>query len=443
MRKYFGTDGIRGVVGKDLTMGLATKCGLALCQNRENAKIVIGGDTRKSRELLTSAFGTGVMFGGGDIIDIGVCTTPGIAYITRVIGGDYGVVISASHNPPRYNGIKVFDNRGIKLSDTEEEQLEAGFDKFKDDEPQNFGNYIRKRKLVDVYKDYLIRASEVRLDGLKIALDTANGASFKIAPQVFKKLGADVCVINAKDCGDKINDKCGSTSPQSISNYVKSTKADVGFAFDGDADRIIACDETGKIIDGDIIIFMLAKYFKKKKILAKNSVVGTTHTNMGIERALGKMGISLLRSDVGDKYVIEKMEENGLSLGGEKSGHVILKEYATTGDGILTAIKLAEMIKVTNKKMSKLSRVSLYPQYNIDIVSCNKNKILESKKLKNEVDNVRSVLGKFGKVIVRPSGTEPKIRIMVECKNKKLAEHGAKKIAQLITSLNEGDLCAE
>lgn len=441
MRKYFGTDGIRGVVGKDLTMHLAIKCGSALCRGREKTKIVIGGDTRPSRELLTMAFSLGAMLEGGEVKDVGVCTTPGIAYIAKKLGADFGVVISASHNPPEYNGIKIFDSTGVKLADDTEEELESHFDDI-DKKPQGFGKYLKKTTLVSLYKEHLIKSCKVGLDGVKILLDLANGASFKVAPQVFKALGAEVYTINSKNNGSKINENCGSTHPESLAEHVKKISADVGFAFDGDADRLIACDENGRIIDGDQIIFMLAKYFKKNS-LDKNIVVGTTHTNMGIEKALVKMGITLQRADVGDKYVIEKMEESGAKLGGEKSGHVILKDYATTGDGILTAIKIAEMMKVSGKKISKLCKVNLYPQCSIDVLSCNKIKIMASRELENEIEKVSMMLGKMGKVIVRPSGTEPKIRIMVECKKKRLAKTCAERLSKTVASLEEGILCAE
>ncbi len=442
MRKYFGTDGIRGVVGLDLTIDLAIKCGSALCRGREKTRIVIGGDTRTSRELLTMAFSVGAMLEGGEVWDVGVCSTPGIAYIAKNLGADFGVVISASHNPPKYNGIKNFDSTGVKLSDVSEEELEKRFEE-KCETPKTFGKYIKKSTLINAYKEHLIKSCDARLDGMRVVLDLANGASFKVAPQVFRALGAKVYAINAKNKGEKINENCGSTHPETLSERVKTLGADIGFSFDGDADRLIACDENGKIIDGDQIILMLARYFKKKKVLGKNIVVGTTHTNMGIEKALAKMGVMLLRADVGDKYVIEKMEESGAILGGEKSGHVILKNYATTGDGVLTAIKIAEMMSVFKKRISKLNKVRLYPQCSIDILSQNKQKIMASCELKNEIADVSLALGKLGKVIVRPSGTEPKVRVMVECKKKKMALDCAKRIAEVVATLEEKMSCVE
>lgn len=435
MKKYFGTDGIRGVVGKDLTTKLAFKCGLALCKDIKNPKVVIGGDTRTSRDMLTSAVASGIMQGGGEVIDIGVCPTPAIAYLTKEIKADYGVVISASHNPPKFNGIKIFDSHGQKLDDGAEERLEKIMDS-KIEPKTKCGTFKRSCFLRKKYIEHLVGSCHSSLKGLKVALDCSNGASGRIAPQVFKMLGAEVFSTATSRNGEKINENCGSTCPQNISAFVKKVNADVGFAFDGDADRIIACDENGKVIDGDVIIFMLAKYFKKTTGLKDNTVVGTTHTNMGIERALKKFDVKLIRAEVGDKYVIEKMEGKGLNLGGEKSGHVILKDYATTGDGVLTAVKISEIMMVLNKKISKLARVRLYPECCINVDTPNKQKIMSSKKLEEMLKTIRGGVSRDTKIIVRPSGTEPKIRIMVECKKKIVAEEIAGRICETIKQID-------
>lgn len=434
MKKYFGTDGIRGVVGNDLTTELAFKCGVSLCTDIKNPKVVIGGDTRTSRDMLVSAVASGIMRGGGETCDIGVCPTPAIAYLTVQAKADYGVVISASHNPPKFNGIKIFDSHGQKLDDCAEERLEKLIDS-ENENMTNCGRYKDCRGLKRKYIEYLVSSCHLSLKGLRVALDCSNGASGGIAPRVFKMLGAEVFSIATSRNGEKINDNCGSTCPKNISNFVRKVGADVGFAFDGDADRIIACDETGEIVDGDIIIFMLAKYFKKTTGLNCNTVVGTTHTNMGIEKALKRFGVKLVRAEVGDKYVIEKMEESRLNLGGEKSGHVILRDYATTGDGVLTAVKITEMMVALNKKLSSLAKVKLYPQCNINVDTINKQNVMSSNELKEALKEIKSKSKGYTKIIVRPSGTEPKIRIMVECGKKKVAEDIARKIYKIIKQI--------
>lgn len=435
MKKYFGTDGIRGVVGKDLTTELAFKCGLALCKEIKKPTVIIGGDTRTSRDMLVSAVSSGVMQGGGKVIDVGVCPTPAIAFLTKEVGADYGVVISASHNPPKFNGIKIFDRNGQKLDDSKEEKLEKIIDS--EMEPiLSCGSYKNGRGLKRKYIEHLVGSCHSSLKGLKVALDCSNGASGRIAPHVFKMLGAEVFSTSTSRNGEKINEKCGSTNPQNLSAFVKKMNADVGFAFDGDADRIIACDENGKIIDGDIIIFMLAKYFKKTTGLKNNTVVGTTHTNTGIEKALKKFDVNLIRAEVGDKYVIEKMEEKGLNLGGEKSGHVILKDYATTGDGVLTAVKISEMIMVLGKKLSKLAKVRLYLECNLNVDILDKQKVMASNELQDALKEIKNSARGHTKIIVRPSGTEPKIRIMVESNKKNVCEDIASKIYKVIKEID-------
>lgn len=436
MGVFFGTDGIRGVVNNYLTYDLAFKCGNAVATNKEKTKILIGGDTRTTRSFLTSAFATGAMTAGADIIDIGVCTTPGIALITEKTNVDFGTVVSASHNPAEYNGIKIFDSNGIKLGDRKEEALERKFIHETHNDYPNIGSYSQDFSLVKLYEDHLIECCKENLSGLTILLDGSNGAAHKIAPAVFRALGAKVIATNCRNDGAHINDNCGSMHPEVMAKAVKKYKADVGFAFDGDADRIIACDENGKIIDGDVIIFMLAKYLKSQNALNKNTVVGTRHTNMGLEKDLQKEGIKLIRTDIGDKYVIAKMEEENLSLGGEKSGHVIFREYASTGDGILTGLKIAEMMVRTKQKISTLAQANLYPQCNIDCIVSDKVKIINSFRLMDKVDSIEKSLGDDARVMVRVSGTEPKIRIMVEYQDLDIATKYAKEIEEIVYSVD-------
>lgn len=434
---YFGTDGIRGVVCDELTYNLAYKCGNALGGIKEKANILIGRDTRTSGAYLTNAFAGGAMSAGANVVDIGVCTTPGIAYLTKKLGFDYGVVISASHNPAKYNGIKIYTRDGIKLSDERENHLERKFAREINLPYDKIGSYKQNFALVHIYEDYLVSCAQARLDGLKIVIDASNGASNKIAPRVLRALGATVIKINCCDDGKNINNNCGSLFPDALCRKVIGVKADMGFAFDGDADRIIACDENGNIIDGDMIIFMLAKHLKSLNKLTKNTVVGTTHTNIGIEKSLSRLGISLERTDIGDKYVIAKMVERGLNLGGEKSGHIILRDYATTGDGLLTAIKLAEMVVLNKKKFSELAKIKLLPQSNIDVVVGDKMRIINSEKLGEVIDRERVCLGEKSRIMVRVSGTEPKIRIMTECPNANKARLSALEIEKAVKEIEE------
>ena len=437
MGKYFGTDGIRGVVGDFLTCDMAFRCGNALASSGDRPKILVGGDTRVSRSMLTSSFSAGAMSAGADVVDVGVCTTPGIAFLTENTDVNFGIVVSASHNPVEYNGIKVFDGQGIKLNEDEEDALEEKFGKQKHNKNDGIGQYVQDFSKVKLYKKHLIDCCGCSLENLTIVLDGSNGTACKIAPAVFRALRAKVVAINCKNDGTRINKNCGSTCPEAMMKAVKRYKADVGFAFDGDADRIIACDENGNMIDGDIIIFMLAKYFKSQGKLHQNTVVGTKHTNMGLEKDLQKEGIKLIRTDIGDKYVIAKMEELGLNLGGEKSGHVILRDFASTGDGILTGIKLAEMMIKSGKKMSEMSQATIFPQCNIDCIVSDKAKILASEKLTQEIEKTQTALGSDARIMVRASGTEPKIRIMIECQDNTLATKYATNLKQVVCQLDK------
>ena len=433
---YFGTDGIRGKVNDVLNFEVAFRCGNALASGNEKMLIVIGGDTRTTRSYLTNAFSCGAMAAGANLIDIGVCTTAGIAYITEKIGADYGTVVSASHNSAEYNGIKIFDAHGVKLGDERENALEKKFLHTTMAEHSKIGNYKQDFSLVKLYEDHLVNSCETNLSGLTILLDSSNGAAYKVAPAAFRRLGAKVIATHCKEDGANINNKCGSLYPENMAKLVKKYKADIGFSFDGDADRLIACDEKGEVVDGDIIIFILAKYLKDQGKLAKNIVVGTRHTNKGIEEDLNAAGITLVRTDIGDKYVIEKMENGNLNLGGEKSGHIILRDYATTGDGILSAIKLAEVLKVSSKKLSEIKQVNLYPQCNIDCKVDDKFKIINSELLNQEITKQEKLLGEGARIMVRVSGTEDKIRVMVECKDLLTATESAHSIAAVVHAIN-------
>lgn len=433
---FFGTDGLRGKVNEELTYDIAYKIGNALSILKENPTVIIGSDTRISNTYLTLGVASGAMSGGAKVIDIGVCPTAGIAYITKYLNADYGVVISASHNSGEYNGVKVFNGEGYKLSDKEEELIERCFIREKINDCFNVGNFVQDFNLVKLYKKFLIKSSEHSLKGKTIVLDCAYGASHRIAPDVFRKLGANVIASNSTNEGDKINKNCGALYPENLVKKVFRYKADMGFAFDGDADRLIAVDEKGNVIDGDMIIYGLAKYFKKIGKLKHNTVVGTSHTNMAIEQDLKECGIELIRTDIGDKYVLAKLVERNLSLGGEQSGHIILKDLSTTGDGILSAITVANMIINEQTTMSNALKIDLYPQTNKNVVVEDKFRIMNSEELSEEIAKRKSLLSGKGRLMIRASGTEPKIRVMVESEDGDLNEKIAEEIVNVIKRIN-------
>lgn len=417
MSVFFGTDGLRGVVGEELTYDIAFKCGNSLSQNMHGGRVLIGRDTRVTGSFLVSALACGLLSGGVDVVDAGIIPTAAVAYLTKSFKFDYGISITASHNPMQYNGIKIFSLKGEKLQDKEEEKIERGFIKSKHVSAEKIGLYVQKTNLRKHYIDYLVNTISGSLSGLKVVLDASNGASYSIAPEVFRKLGAKVIKTSCMNNGLKINDKCGSLHPERLAKKVKQYGADMGFAFDGDADRLMAVSEKGKIIDGDMILYALALVFKQRGMLVNNAVVGTSQTNMGIELSLKEKGIKLLRADVGDKYVANLLNKNGLVLGGEQSGHIIIKKFMQTGDGILTAILLAHFCKKSGKPLSEFCKVKVFPQVNKDIVVKEKLRILGSEPLLTAITNAQQELAGLGRVLVRASGTEPKIRIMVESEN--------------------------
>ncbi len=433
---FFGTDGLRGRVNEDLTQDIAYKIGNALSILKENPKIIIGADTRVSNTYLALSLASGAMSGGANVIDVGVIPTAGVAYLTRTLCADYGIVISASHNSGEYNGIKVFDNNGYKLCDKEEERIERCFIKKKINDFPHIGTYVQDFTLTKLYRDYLISCSENSLEGLTIVLDGAYGAANRIAPEVFRKLGANVIAANCVNDGLKINENCGALYPENLKKRIFRYKADMGFAFDGDADRVIGVDEKGDIIDGDKLICGIAKYLKKIGKLNKDTAVGTSHTNMAIEEELKRNGIDFIRTDIGDKYVLAKLVEKGLSIGGEQSGHVILKDYATTGDGILTAIFVANMLINEKQTMSSALNIALYPQSNKNVVVEDKFRIMNNETLLNTISKYNNELDGKGRIMIRASGTEPKIRVMIESGDNDKNEEMAKSIVNLIKKID-------
>lgn len=443
MRKYFGTDGVRGIANLELTCDLAYKLGRAggyvLTEGKEKVKVIVGKDTRVSGDMLEAALISGLMSVGCDVISVGIMPTPGVAYLTKKYGADCGVVISASHNPVEYNGIKFFNSEGYKLDDEIELKIEQYIDDINkvDYNPikENVGKKIYINEPNRDYIDYLKSIIDVDFTGMKIALDCANGASYEIAPTVFKELGAEVFVINNEPNGNNINDKCGSTSPEKFQELVKTKKADIGLAYDGDADRLIAVDENGTIVDGDHIMILSAIYLKKHNKLNNNTLVVTVMSNIGLVIAAKENGINLATTSVGDRYVLEEMLKNNYNLGGEQSGHMIFTDYNTTGDGILSSLILAKTVKEENKSLSTLASVMVkYPQVlvNVKLKNENKNRYMEFKEVKDEIERIEKILDGSGRILIRPSGTEPLVRVMLEGKDEGQIKELAKNLANII-----------
>lgn len=441
MGKLFGTDGVRGVVNKQLTPELAYKIGrngaYVLTKKVSKPTILIGRDTRISGELLESAIITGILSIGVNVIKVGVITTPGLAYLIKKLNADAAVMISASHNPFEDNGIKFFGNDGYKLLDKTEVEIEELINKDSDTLPrpigENIGLVFEKTEAKKLYSEYLKTTINNSFKGVKIVLDTANGAAFEIAPKIYNEIGADVIILNNTPNGININDKCGSTHPEELIKAVKEHKADIGLAFDGDADRLIAVDENGQIVDGDYIMAICAKHLSEKKQLKGNTLVSTVMSNMGLYKATEKLGINNEQTKVGDRYVIETMREKGYNLGGEQSGHIIFLDYNTTGDGILSSIQLVNVMIEKKLPLSKLSQVMIkYPQVLENVYVLDKNEYSNNENIVSVINEVKSSLGNNGRVLVRASGTESLIRVMVEGPDEEDLKNYVKKIANVI-----------
>ena len=426
MRKYFGTDGVRGVANKELTCDLAYKLGRAggyvLANNEYKVKVVVGRDTRQSGDMLEAALIAGLMSVGCDVITVGVIPTPGVAYLTRKYGAECGVVISASHNPMEDNGIKFFNKDGFKLDDQIELKIEEYIDNIEKIDYNPIGNEvgikIHKHTATQDYVDYLKSIVNTDLTGLKVILDCANGAAYKVAPMVFKELGAEVIAMNITPNGENINHECGST-----------------LAYDGDADRLIAVDEKGHEVDGDHIMILGAVYLKKQNKLANNTLVVTTMSNIGLHAAAKEYGIDLAITDVGDRYVIEEMKKSGHNLGGEQSGHMIFLDYNTTGDGTLSSLIVSKIVKEEGKPLSEQSALmTTYPQVliNVEVKNEVKNKFMENDEIRAEIERLEKLMDGTGRVLIRPSGTQPLVRVMLEGKDEGQIRKLAQGLADLI-----------
>ena len=443
MRKYFGTDGVRGVANKELTCDLAYKLGRAggyvLTNNEYKVKVVVGKDTRQSGDMLEAALIAGLMSVGCDVITVGVIPTPGVAYLTRKYGAECGVVISASHNPMEDNGIKFFNKDGFKLDDEIELKIEEYIDNMEKIAYNPIGNEvgvrIHKHTAAQDYVDYLKSIVDTDLTGLKVVLDCANGAAYKVAPEVFRELGAEVIAMNVTPDGENINHKCGSTHPEGLQKAVVEHNADLGLAYDGDADRLIAVDETGTIVDGDHIMILGAVYLKKQNKLANDTLVVTTMSNIGLHVAAKEYGIDLSITDVGDRYVIEEMKKSGHNLGGEQSGHMIFLDYNTTGDGTLSSLIVSKIVKEDGKTLSEQSALmTTYPQVliNVDVRNEVKNKFMENDEIRTEIEKLEKLMAGTGRGLIRPSGTQPLVRVMLEGKDEGQIRELAQELADLI-----------
>lgn len=444
MGRLFGTDGVRGVANTELTCELAFNLGRAaayvLSEEAEHTpKIIIGKDTRRSGDMLEKAIAAGICSAGAKAICVGVISTPAVAYLIREYSADAGVVISASHNPAEFNGIKIFNSGGYKLPDDIEERIEKIILDNSETLPalpgDGVGNVIDKPDAKEDYVSYLEKTVDTTFEGLKIALDCANGAAFETAPRVFSDLGAEVFIINNKPDGLNINKNCGSTHMEMLTGFVVNNKYDLGLAFDGDADRVLAVDEKGRIVDGDMIMAIIGLELKKRNKLANNTIVTTVMSNIGFDIMAKENDILLEKTKVGDRYVLERMLENGHILGGEQSGHIIMLDFNTTGDGQLTALQLVQIMKKTGKSLSELASVmEIFPQVlkNAKVKNDNKYKYMDDPEIAEECRKLEQIFSGEGRVLIRPSGTEPLVRVMIEGKDLDFITKKAEELALFI-----------
>jgi phosphoglucosamine mutase len=441
MGKYFGTDGVRGVANRELTPELAFKLGRCggyiLTKGLEHPKVLIGRDTRLSCDLLENALSSGLLSIGVEVLRLGVISTPGVAYLTRCVGAAAGVMISASHNSFEDNGIKFFGADGFKLNDATEAEIEALLEEETDNLHRptgaavgKVGNYFEGKQK---YLSYLKTTLSSSLSGLHIAIDCANGSASSIAPHLLADLEADISTLGTSPNGENINDGVGSTHPEGLQKFVREHEADVGLAFDGDADRLIAVDEQGNIVNGDQIMYICAKAMQNKGTLKENTVVSTVMSNLGFYKALEAEGIKVETTQVGDRYVLENMRRGGYNLGGEQSGHIIFLDYNSTGDGLLSALQLLNVMKESGQKLSELTQdLHIYPQHMVNVKVSDKNGVLQNVRVRAVIEEVEQQMNGRGRVLVRPSGTEPLVRIMAEAEDEELLKGWVERIAQVV-----------
>ena len=449
MRKYFGTDGIRRIANTELTPELVYKVAKAgayvLSKHTDHTPtIFIGRDTRISGTLIESAMIAGFLSYGANVKTLGVMPTPAVAYLTRKFKADASVVISASHNTYEFNGVKYFSNKGMKIPDSLEEEIEQVMESGKLEEltacNDKIGVSENREDLLEEYVFFFRKIFEDKLldvldDDFRVVIDTANGATSKVAPKVFKALGINYEVINNCPDGININKDCGSTHIENLAKYVVENHFNLGIAYDGDGDRCLCVDENGNILDGDIILAIVSNYLKKNNKLKKDTLVATVMSNLGLKKYCKENGIDFVQTSVGDRYVLESMLENGYNLGGEQSGHIIFLDYNPTGDGILTSLMLIEILLKSKKKASEIaSIVTIYPQVlvNAKVSGDKKYKYLEDEVIKAKIEEIEKEFADTGRVLIRPSGTEPLVRVMIEGENQDILDKRAHELANLI-----------
>ncbi|MDW5299273.1 MAG: phosphoglucosamine mutase [Sedimentibacter sp.] len=443
MGELFGTDGVRGIANVDLSSELAYKLGRVggyfLTKGKKRPKMVVGMDTRISGDMLEGALSAGLNSVGIDVLYLGILPTPAVARMIKILEADGGVMITASHNPVEYNGIKFFNEKGLKLTDEIENSIEEYIINNIDIDylpvSGEVGRKIRIENPVRKYMDFLKETIDVDFKGLKVAVDCGNGAVYKAAPELLHELGAQVYVLHNDPNGININVDCGSTRPEEIQKLVLETGADIGLSFDGDADRLIAADENGNIVDGDHVLAICGISMKEKGMLKSNAVVGTVMTNMGLDICLEGKNIDIIKTKVGDRYVLEEMLKGHHSIGGEQSGHIIFLDYNTTGDGLLTAIQILSVMKEKNTKLSKLANVmKVMPQVlvNARVSEDKKKAYLEDEMIKNKIEKIEKHFDGKGRVLIRPSGTEPLVRVMIEGEDLEELKLYANELAELI-----------
>lgn len=424
MTKYFGTDGVRGIANEELTPELAFRLGrigsYVLAKESEGKpKILVGRDTRISGVMLENALIAGILSTGVEVMTLGVISTPGVAYLTRVMNAAGGVMISASHNPMEDNGIKFFGADGYKLTEAQEKEFEDLLNEEEDTLPRptgaDVGSVTEYFEGGHKYIQYMKQTVDEDFTGVHVAIDCAHGATSSLATHVFADLEADISTMGASPNGLNINDEVGSTHPEKLAELVKEKEANIGLAFDGDGDRLIAVDEKGQIVDGDKIMFIIGRYLKSKGQLKSDTIVSTIMSNLGFYKAVREHDMLSVKTAVGDKYVVEEMRENDYNLGGEQSGHIILLDYNTTGDGLLTGLQLVNIMKVTGKTLSELaSEMTVYPQALVNVRVTDKHAVTDNEKIAAAIAEVEKEMEGNGRVLVRPSGTEPLVRVMVE-----------------------------
>ena len=447
MSRLFGTDGVRGVANSELTPELAFNLGKAgahvLSKTHGKPVILIGMDTRVSGDMLENAITAGILAVGGNVIKAGIIPTPAVAYLVKYYNADAGIVISASHNTFEYNGIKFFNGQGFKLDDDLEDEIEdiivRDIDANKHITGEGVGKCLEaEESALDLYVEFLKNSVDLDLKGLKIVLDCANGASYKAAERVYKDLGAKVVVIGNEPNGININDGCGSTHPEKLQQMVVSEGAFMGLAFDGDADRLIAVDEKGRLMDGDKLICICAARLKEQGRLPDSRVTATVMSNLGFHKYMESIGCKVDVTGVGDRYVLESMLKTGSVLGGEQSGHIIFLDHTTTGDGIMSSLQVMDAVLASGKKPSELSdEIIIYPQVlkNAKVREDKKNKYERDDDIMNAISKVEEEMEGKGRVLIRPSGTEPLVRVMIEGKNQEYIAKKAKELADMIEKL--------